>query len=124
MKVKPCLLFVYNADSGIFNAASDIAHKIFSPETYTCNLCKITYGNFKMKEEWREYLDSLDADLEFLHRDELAHKYGITGITLPVVMRNNADTLEEWITADELKLCSSVTDLKSLISGRLASMEK
>lgn len=122
MNDKPCLIFVYNADSGIFNTASDIAHKIFSPETYSCNLCKITYGNFKMKEEWREYLESLDADFEFLHRDELSQKYGIADITLPVVLRINAGNLEEWITADEIKLCHSVNDLKLLISGRLASI--
>jgi len=27
------LVFVYNADSGMFNTLTDIAHKVFSPKT-------------------------------------------------------------------------------------------
>lgn len=119
MKQKPYLVFVYNADSGIFNTVSDIAHKIFSPETYSCNLCSITYGNFGIRAEWKEYLESLEADFEFLHRDEFLNKYGITGIMLPAVLLKNDDTFEEWITADEIKHCSCVNDLKLLISERI-----
>ena len=37
----PTLVFVYNADSGVFNALADAAHKIFSPRTYACNLCAL-----------------------------------------------------------------------------------
>jgi len=45
------LIFVYNAESGTMNSAIDFAHKMLSPETYECNLCRITYGNFAMKKE-------------------------------------------------------------------------
>jgi hypothetical protein len=38
------LLFVYNADSGLFNSIAEAAHKIVSPQTYRCDLCRITYG--------------------------------------------------------------------------------
>ncbi len=48
----PTLLFVYNADSGFFNLAADIARKIFSPQTYDCNLCAITHDAFAMKNDW------------------------------------------------------------------------
>jgi hypothetical protein len=115
------LVFVYNADSGIFNTVSDIAHKIFSPETYSCSLCALTYGNFSIRAEWKEFLESLDADLEFLHRDELDEKYSVVGITLPVIMLKRDGRLEEWITAAEISGCTNVDDLKCLISGRLNS---
>jgi len=123
MSQKPYIVFVYNADGGIFNTVSDIAHKIFSPETYSCNLCAITYGNFGIRSEWKEYLESLEADLEFLHRDELSEKYRITDITLPAVLLKKADTFEEWISADEIKRCRSVDELKLIISERLASRQ-
>jgi len=29
------LLFVYNADSGLFNSVADAAHKILAPSTYS-----------------------------------------------------------------------------------------
>ncbi|MEI6213289.1 MAG: hypothetical protein WCP10_04220 [Desulfuromonadales bacterium] len=121
MAPKPYIIFVYNADSGIFNTVSDIAHKIFSPETYSCNLCAITYGNFSMRTEWKEYLDSLDADFEFLHRDELSEKYGGTEITLPAILLKKGDTFDELITADEIERCSCVDDLRRLITGKLTA---
>ncbi len=44
------LVFVYNADSGLFNTVTGMAHKIFSPGTYECNLCALTYSTFGMRE--------------------------------------------------------------------------
>jgi len=116
------LLFVYNADSGVFNTVTDIAHKIFSPQTYECNLCAITYGNFSIRAEWKEFLESLNMGLEFLHRDEFAEKYGQSEQALPAVFLKNGEELELWITADEINRCSSVDDLKRLISARMATV--
>ena len=45
------LIFIYNADSGLFNTVTDIAHKIFSPETYSCNLCALTHDYFTVRDE-------------------------------------------------------------------------
>jgi hypothetical protein len=115
------LLFVYNADSGIFNLLTDIAHKIFAPESYSCNLCAITYGNFAIRGEWKEFLETLDADLEFLHRDEYIARYGQPESSLPAVFLKKGEALELWIAADEINRCSSVEDLKELITARMAT---
>lgn len=121
MKRKPSILFIYNADGGIFNTVSDIAHKIFSPETYSCNLCAITYGNFSIRAEWKKYLETLEADFEFLHRDQLSGQYGNISIMLPAILLKNGDTYETLITADEINRCHCVDDLTVLITERLAS---
>lgn len=122
MDAKPHLIFVYNADSGIFNTVTDIAHKMFSPETYSCNLCAITYGNFGMRTEWKEYLESLQAEFEFLHRDELAEKFGRTDISLPAVLLKKENAVEDLIGADEINGCTSLDDLKQLITKKLGSL--
>lgn len=116
---KPSIVFVYNADSGIFNTVTDIAHKVFSPETYSCNLCAITYGNFSIKSEWKEFLEQLDAHMEFLHRDELQERYGVKGNELPAVFLKTGDSLDEWIPAEKINRCSSIQELKDLIIGNL-----
>ena len=113
------ILFVYNADSGVFNTLTDIAHKIFSPQTYECNLCAITYGNFSIRVEWKEFLESLEAGFEFLHRDEFIEKYGLSEQTLPAVFLKKGEELELLITAEEVNRCRSVDDLKRLVSGKL-----
>lgn len=117
--MKTTLVFVYNADSGLFNTLTDMAHKVFSPQTYECNLCAITYGNFGIRAEWKEFLETLDCELEFLHRDELSKQYSITEAALPAVFRKEGERLVPWITAQEINACSSLDELKNLIRNRL-----
>jgi hypothetical protein len=121
--MKPILIFVYNADSGVFNALSDMAHKIFSPQTYSCNLCALTYSPFGMRKEWKQFLESLDVKLEFLHSDELRHLYGMEGTALPAVFKKEQGDLEHWIDAAAINRCESIEDLKRLIVDRLAQLK-
>jgi hypothetical protein len=119
MVATPTIVFVYNADSGLFNTLTDIAHKIFSPQTYECNLCAITYGNFGIRDEWRQFLETLAAGLEFLHRDELLRDYGLSGVELPAVFLKSDRGLKLWITAAEINQCHELAELQQLIAGRL-----
>ncbi len=117
---KTTLLFVYNAASGFFNLAADIARKIFSPQTYDCNLCAITHDAFAMKNEWRQYLDALDAPVEFLHADEFKTQYPFENARqLPAVFRKENDGLELIISPDEINSCRTARELKQIINARL-----
>ncbi|MCI0615940.1 hypothetical protein L0244_23385 [bacterium] len=118
--MKPALVFVYNADGGLFNSLTDLAHKIFSPQTYQCNLCAITYSHFGMKKEWKDFLDKLDMSKEFLHRDELKESYGIEGVRLPAIFKKNGSKLEILIDADAINACRNIEDLKQLMMSRLS----
>jgi hypothetical protein len=113
------LVFVYNADSGLFNTLTDIAHKTFAPETYSCNLCALTYGTFGMRQEWKEFLETLDCDMEFLHRNELFDAYGSAPSALPTVFIKQDGQLMELIPAAAINACATMADLKQLISGTL-----
>ena len=116
------LVFVYNADSGVFNTLTDIAHKILSPQTYACQLCSLTHSYFSVKKDWTEFLSGIDADLEFLHKDELEVKYGTVEQDLPVILVQQGDRLETWISTEEINQCQSLDALKSLITGRLGQV--
>lgn len=113
------ILFVYNADSGLFNTLTDIAHKIFSPETYECNLCALTYGNFAIRAEWKEFLETLAADMEFLHRDEFRSRYPETEGDLPAVFLKEDRGLTPLLSAAEINGCTSIDELKRLLLSRL-----
>ncbi|HEY0427136.1 MAG TPA: hypothetical protein VGC76_04945 [Pyrinomonadaceae bacterium] len=112
---KPKIIFVYNADSGVFNLLSDIAHKIFSPQTYECNLCAITHSNFGMKKEWKEYLDSLGNPLEFLHANEFKNKYSQEKLNLPAIFIEEAGFLKQIASAEQINESQSIQDLKLII---------
>lgn len=117
--MRPRLLFVYNADSGLFNTVTDIAHKILSPSTYACNLCALTHGHFKVREEWVGFLNTLDADCEFLHRDEFHAHYGRQDTRLPAIFTTTAGEPMLLIDADTLSDCTTLDQLITLLTQRL-----
>ncbi|MDH5711126.1 MAG: hypothetical protein OEZ15_05625 [Gammaproteobacteria bacterium] len=109
------LIFVYNADSGLFNTASDIAHKILSPETYNCNLCALTHGYFKIKDDWVGFLEEIDADLIFLHRDEFIKQYNLPNIKLPAIYSEKDDHLSLWLDQTIINQMKTLDELKMTI---------
>ncbi len=112
------VVFVYNADSGLFNTLTDTAHKLFSPETYECNLCAMTHSALGMKKEWKEFLDTMDIPLEFLHRDELKEKYS-TGAELPAIFLKSGKELNLIIEASSINECQDIEELKQLINDKI-----
>ena len=113
-------MFVYNADSGLFNTVADIAHKIISPKTYSCNLCALTHGYFSIRDTWVKFLQDLDVDCEFLHRDELMRKYAIQNLELPVIYENINGRLEVWIEKEKIEQFGSVEELMKFIDMKLS----
>lgn len=113
------LIFVYNADSGFFNSLTDYVHKIVSPKTYSCNLCAITFDNRGMKEDWKKFIDSIDASIEFLHRDEFRKEYNMDEIVLPAVFKKDNDNLQLAINAEEINGCKTLEELKNLVTKKL-----
>ena len=118
--MKPTLVFVYNADSGLFNTVTDIAHKILSPQTYSCNLCAITHSYFSVKQQWTDFLEEQDVNCEFLHRDEFIQKYQIKDENLPAIFLKLQDNLSPWLTAQEINDCKDLNALKQLMLEKLA----
>ena len=117
--IKPTLVFVYNADSGLANTLLDIGHKIVSPQTYNCNLCALTHSTFSMRDEWKQFVAELGIQVEFLHKDELDKQYGIRDVGLPAVFRKSNGALEAWITREEINRCRSLEDLAQLVGIKL-----
>ena len=118
---KPTLVFVYNAESGLFNTLSDVAHKILSPQTYACNLCALTHTAFGVRREWKEFLEGLDVHAEFLHADELRSLHGLgRGPALPAVFRRRGSSLEVLIGAAAINSCRTLGELKRLITAGLS----
>lgn len=113
------LVFVYNADSGLFNTLTDIAHKLLSPSTYECNLCNLTHGYFAAREEWTTFLDDLDADIEFLHRDEYMDRYPDSEVEFPAIFVNAYDELIPWVDKKVINEMSSADALMEMIRAAI-----
>jgi hypothetical protein len=114
------LVFVYNADAGLFNTLTDIAHKVFSPATYQCHLCELSHGYFTMREEWSAFISELELGVEFLHRDEFVRQHPGRSLKFPAILVRRGEALELCIDADTVNACSSIDELKSIIMRRCA----
>lgn len=115
------LLFVYNAFSGTHNAILDSIFKMFTPDAVPCNLCKITHGVFSEKTEWKKFRKESGIAMEFLHLDEYqkryASKFGYK-FTFPIVLVEDENELEVFITTEELESIKTPKELMDLIEKR------
>ena len=115
------LIFIYNANSGKINALLDTAHKIFSPDTYECNLCALTFNSFSENKLWKSFRETSSIKMDFLHTDEFkkeyASKFGYK-FTYPIVLLNNNEELEVFISTETINTVKTTKDLIKLIKSR------
>ncbi len=109
------ILFVYNADAGLFNTMADIGHKIFSPDTYQCDLCQLTHGYFTERSEWREFIEQLDVECRFLHRDEFHQEFPEHSDTLPAIFIQEENQLRVCMDSEKLHHSDSLDKLISAL---------
>lgn len=118
------ILLVYNESDGLFDAVSGWTHKLLSPGTYHCALCRITFGLTGMLVPWKSYLDLLPFQKAFLHRDEFKAKYPALAATpLPVILAEKDDRWEILLSAEEIRTTASLSRLINLMQIRLENWE-
>ncbi|EAR00799.1 hypothetical protein [Maribacter sp. HTCC2170] len=116
------IIFVYNANSGKHNMILDSLHKIFSPSTYECNLCDITYGVFAENKVWKKFRKETKLSMEFLHRDEFTKKYGSKAqlkFEYPVVLTVVSGDLKVLVQTKEMNAMQRAEDLIKIIQQRV-----
>ena len=116
------LVFVYNAKSGMINAIFDYVHKFVSPQTYSCNLCKITYDNSGKKDQWANYLNSLPINVLFAYKDNIdtsAPKLEYSGEELPCAFLVNEEKTIYLITKNEMNTINDIDELIKTVNQKL-----
>ncbi|WP_420321743.1 GTPase [Flagellimonas sp.] len=115
------LVFVYNADSGVHNAILDSMRKVFSPSTYDCNLCDITFGIVSENDIWKKFREESQHEMVFLHKDEFAKMYASKfghKFIFPIVLAENGNELEVLISTKELNGLKTAEELVHLVKKR------
>lgn len=117
------MVLVYNAWGGIYPGLVDFIHKEVFPKTYPCNLCYQTFGTFSMKEEWRQYIDSLPLDIIELHKENFQRKYTPEDIELPVILIGNGKNVQVLFSAVELNQYNSLQKLITATQIKLQALK-
>ena len=114
------LLLVYNANSGVFNAALDSLLKFFSSSSYSCDLCVITHGSFGIRKDWEEFIQNLKIPVRFIHKDEWMQEFK-EEIALPAVLLKSEESIKIIVQAAEMKRMDSQM-LMTAIKEKLANL--
>jgi len=118
------LLCVYNADTGLIQALMHAVHKAVRPETYPCSLCALTYGAVSMRGDWKSYWQTLDAEVDFYHRDDFTQDFpelgtgGAREVALPVILISEAgEEPRVLISNEELDAVADVDALMDRVNA-------
>ncbi len=118
MKDPDRIILVYNAGNGLFNALNDWAHKVFSPATYDCRLCRFTYGLSGMLLPWKKFIESLPCPATFLHRPEFQKAYPDFETDFPAILIEREGQLSHLVSADEIAVLENLGELIEFTSDR------
>ena len=110
------LVVVYNAKSGGLNAVLDYVHKLVSPDTYDCNLCKLTYDNFGQIKRWNDFLINHNISANYYYRDHLIQIGVDPEIELPAVFFNDKSLL---LGSKEINSFKTLDDLINGIKNKI-----
>ena len=117
------LIFVYNSDGTVASFIKDTTHKLVSPETYPCNLCRLTYPLASMKGEWRKFIESLPHEVIFLHRDEFRKQYpDQKNVQLPAVFRVDPSAIQILISHNEINKAKNLSELIEIVNRFLLKL--
>lgn len=115
------LIFIYKAKSDKISKIIDFAHKIVSPSTYSCDLCSLTYWDFSIKKEWREYVDNLNQrwiQTQFYY-EESASNFGLWIDKLPAIIFEDDALRRPILLWKEFENIATLSDLESIITKQL-----
>lgn len=118
MSSQPSILRIYNADTGLFNLMADIGHKMFSPQTCSCDLCALTRAYFSERGRWRAFIEQLDCECDFLYRDEFIARYPEAKAQLPAVFNIDPAGIRCCVDAEAIAGCKDLDALQTLITER------
>lgn len=114
------IIFIYNAKAGIINGLFDTVHKIISPTTYPCELCALTYGLTGMHLEWKQFLESLPLEIEFLYTNTLHKKYPKLDLELPAILFYNNIQFDIIVSSNDLQQLNNLAALIQLMQQKLS----
>jgi len=119
------LIFVYNAQGGLLNAARDAVHKLARPATYPCSLCALTYGAVSKRPAWSAFLARTRMATLFLYRDEFRDTLDTRNLPLPAILLGTAGSVPEvLVSASELDGLADLDALIALVEARVARVSR
>ncbi len=113
------LVFVYNAKNDFMSKSLDFAHKIISPNTYQCNLCSLTYGNFGIKKEWQDFLNTIQMETKFMYANQYQQLFPNQNQTFPAIFLVQNNQWKSLMSPKDFEDLQTLQQLIQLLESKL-----
>ena len=97
----------------------DFAHKIISPNTYQCNLCSLTYGNFGIKKEWQDFLNTIQMETKFMYANQYQQLFPNQNQTFPAIFLVQNNQWKSLISPKDFEDLQTLQQLIQLLKSKL-----
>ena len=114
------ILIVYNASNDKLSSVFGMIHKVISPKTYACSLCKLTHGNFEIKAIWKRFITG--KNIMILYKSDFMKYYPEANFEdheFPMVLTEKNNMLKELLNKKELDQISNTEELIRKIQEHL-----
>ena len=115
------LVVVWNADHGWQHALFDGLHKWLRPQTYPCDLCRLTYGLIRPKRSWTEFVEACGRPVHFIYRDQ----YGAVMVDgpeepdFPMALERRDGSWKVLLSAREIQKIGTLEELIHILEEAL-----
>tara|TARA_Y100001970_G_C13961982_1_gene713641 strand:+ start:378 stop:788 length:411 start_codon:yes stop_codon:yes gene_type:complete len=120
---QPTIYFVYNANNDFISIIGDFVHKSVSPTTYSCNLCKLSYGIFTKTKKWEAFLNTLEYEFSFIYKNEKTPILNHID-SFPVVLIQYDNQIDILVSTDEMNSYKNLDDMIMGLNKRIANLKK
>lgn len=117
------LIFVYNAKSSLSNKAFDFAHKILSPDTYSCELCSITHHQIGERQAWKDFREKSDYNMSFLYKNEFEEKFKAHYNYPIILLKNDKNQLHLLMDKEAISAHNTADTLSAALIKLLSASE-
>ena len=116
------IFFVYNSKDDFYTIISDTFHKALKPDTYPCQLCKLTYNTVSKKKRWKEYLATLEHESHFFYKqDPFVIDNKIT--EFPLILMGSTNNYKILLSKDDINQNRSLEELINMINLKLKNIK-
>ena len=116
------IFFIYNSKDDFYTIVSDTFHKTLKPNTYPCQLCKLTYNTFSKKKKWKEYLENLNYEYDFFYKEDsfvIDNKIS----EFPIILIGANKNYKILLSKNDININNSLDQLISMINTRIEKHE-
>ncbi len=112
------IYIVYNADQSLSGFLLNWLNRIIFPNTYNCNLTKLTHDKFGLKKEWQDFIRSLNHETEILYRNDFLRQFPLPDPEFPTIFTYN-NSLKILVDHNQINALNSLPELIKIIKEKL-----